>query len=100
MAFSTTDRGHASVVHQNIDRPQSLLNLLQPYPAFPTGCSEALAIPEASAHPILSGLSGPRYAVLCLAASSGGLPPLHVGRAASAASEPRLPAAGGGGSDG
>jgi hypothetical protein len=29
MAFGTTDRGYASVVHQNIDRPQGLLGLLQ-----------------------------------------------------------------------
>ena len=29
MAFGTTDRGYASVVHQNINRPQGLLNLLQ-----------------------------------------------------------------------
>jgi hypothetical protein len=29
MAFSTTDRGYASIVHQNIDRPQGLLDLLQ-----------------------------------------------------------------------
>ena len=71
MAFSTTDRDHASVVHQNIDRPQSLLNLLPPHPAFPTGRSEALAIPEASAHLILSGLSRPRYAALCLATRRG-----------------------------
>src|SRR5262249_58125241 len=29
MPFGTTDRGYASVIHQNINRPQGLPNLLQ-----------------------------------------------------------------------
>src|SRR5262249_19859281 len=29
MPFGTTDRGYASIVHQNINRPQSLPDLLQ-----------------------------------------------------------------------
>jgi hypothetical protein len=29
MPFGTTDRGYASIVHQNINRPQGFLDLLQ-----------------------------------------------------------------------
>ena len=56
----------------------------------------ALETDEASASPLLSGLSRPRYAALGLAASHCGRPPLRAGRAASAASAPRPPAKAGG----
>jgi hypothetical protein len=82
-----------------IDQPVTH-QIEDPPPAFPTGRSEVLEIPEASADPLLSGLSRPRSAALCLAARRGGRPPRRAGRAASAARKPRLPAEAGDGEGG